>query len=76
MIVFQNESAFCRYHSRSINGKCSWQVMSKLIMGTPQIQLVDAYLTEIAKAYGIPWSVTGETAAVAEDPEDEVRNSS
>ena len=46
-------------------------------MGTPQIQLVDAYLTEIAKAYGIPWSaMEGEIpGAVAGAPEDEVRNS-
>ena len=34
--------------------------MSKLITGTPQNQLVDAYLTEIAKAYGVPWTALGD----------------
>lgn len=30
--------------------------MSKLITAAPPLELVDAYLTEIAKAYGVPWS--------------------
>ncbi|KAF9531823.1 regulator of Vps4 activity in the MVB pathway-domain-containing protein [Crepidotus variabilis] len=35
------------------------RVMTKLTTTTPSAELVDAYLTEIAKAYGVPWSASG-----------------
>ncbi|PPR06144.1 hypothetical protein CVT26_005366 [Gymnopilus dilepis] len=38
------------------DGCVSPRVMSKLTVGTPAPALVDAYLREIAKAYGVPWT--------------------
>jgi hypothetical protein len=35
--------------------------MSKLVTAAPSLELVDAYLTEIAKAYGVSWSAGSET---------------
>ena len=32
------------------------KVMKKLVLSTPSPELVDAYLFEIAKGYGISWS--------------------
>jgi hypothetical protein len=32
------------------------KVVRKLVNATPSTELVDAYLTEIAKAYGVEWS--------------------
>ena len=32
------------------------QVAKKLVVVTPSTQLVDAYLEEIAKGYGVPWT--------------------
>jgi len=34
------------------------RVARKLMMATPSFELVEAYLTEIAKAYGVSWSPT------------------
>jgi vacuolar protein sorting-associated protein IST1 len=42
------------------------QVMRKLVIETPSDQLVDAYLGEIAKAYGVNWAPASLTAATAE----------
>ncbi|PPQ64250.1 hypothetical protein CVT24_008653 [Panaeolus cyanescens] len=41
-------------------------VTSKMTVGTPSPELVDAYLKEIAKAYGVPWSPPGEEVENAE----------
>lgn len=35
--------------------------MSKLVTAAPSSELVDAYLAEIAKAYGVSWSAGSET---------------
>jgi len=40
--------------------KCvSDRVMRKLVVASPSAALVDAYLHEIAKAYGVPWAPPG-----------------
>jgi hypothetical protein len=39
--------------------------MSKLVTAAPSSELVDAYLTEITKAYGVPWSGGSETESEA-----------
>ena len=39
------------------------QVMSKLSIATPAPELVDAYLKEIALAYGVPWGSADELAS-------------
>jgi len=44
------------------NGCVSSRVMSKLSTATPAPALVDAYLREIALAYGVPWLSADETA--------------
>ncbi|KAH6916621.1 regulator of Vps4 activity in the MVB pathway-domain-containing protein [Coprinopsis sp. MPI-PUGE-AT-0042] len=36
------------------------RVVKKLIIATPASELVDAYLAEIARAYGVPWRVPGQ----------------
>ena len=36
------------------------QVVKKLVIATPSSELVDAYLTEIARAYGVPWRAPGQ----------------
>ena len=41
------------------------QVMSKLVTATTPSELVDAYLTEIAKAYGVSWLPAGRTESQA-----------
>lgn len=41
---------------RSLAEPVSYQVTKKLNVATPPPQLVDAYLKEIAKGYGIDWS--------------------
>ncbi|EAU92278.2 hypothetical protein CC1G_00497 [Coprinopsis cinerea okayama7 len=38
----------------------SERVVKKLVIATPSSQLVDAYLTEIAKAYGVSWRPPGQ----------------
>lgn len=43
--------------------------MRKLDLGTPSEQLVNGYLSEIAKAYGVKWSPPGST-----EVDDEVSN--
>ncbi|KAF9055906.1 regulator of Vps4 activity in the MVB pathway-domain-containing protein [Panaeolus papilionaceus] len=48
------------------NGCVSPRVTSKMTVGTPSPTLVDAYLKEIAKAYGVPWSTPGEEADTSE----------
>lgn len=35
--------------------------MRKLDLGTPSEELVNGYLSEIAKAYGVKWSPPGST---------------
>lgn len=35
---------------------CGIKVARKLSVATPSPELVNAYLAEIAKAYGVPWS--------------------
>ncbi|KAF5323464.1 hypothetical protein D9611_005507 [Ephemerocybe angulata] len=42
-------------------------VMRKLDLGTPSEALVNGYLAEIARAYGVPWSPPGESEAKDED---------
>ncbi|KIM47609.1 hypothetical protein M413DRAFT_439278 [Hebeloma cylindrosporum] len=46
-------------------GCVSQRVMNKISNGTPAPALVDAYIKEIAKAYGVPWAGSGELG----DPE-------
>jgi len=38
-----------------LNGFWYSQVTHKLMSGQPSNELIDAYLCEIAKAYGVPW---------------------
>lgn len=47
------------------SGCVSERVMRKLVIETPSDQLVDAYLGEIAKAYGVNWAPASLTAATA-----------
>lgn len=42
-------------------------------MATPSSALVDAYLREIAKAYGVPWSTPDELTPVNSDEDVKVR---
>jgi hypothetical protein len=49
------------------------QVMSKLVTATPSSELVDAYLTEIAKAYSVSWSPRSETESQASQDKVRVR---
>lgn len=44
------------------------QVAKKLVVVTPSTQLVDAYLEEIAKGYGVPWTAP---RAVGDDAVDD-----
>jgi hypothetical protein len=42
--------------------------MRKLVVDTPSAELVDAYLRELAKGYGLPWgSDTAEDVASGSD---------
>lgn len=43
--------------------RCSLKVMSKLSTAMPAPALVDAYLREIALAYGVPWLSADELAS-------------
>lgn len=36
------------------------RVVKKLVIATPSSELVDAYLAEIARAYGVPWRAPGQ----------------
>ncbi|KAF9225336.1 DUF292-domain-containing protein [Gyrodon lividus] len=47
-------------------GCVSDRVVKKLVVETPSAQLVDGYLTEIAKAYGVKWT-SGTVQTVAKD---------
>ena len=46
------------------------QVSSKLAVETPSKELVDAYLKEIAKGYGVPWSEPGSANSDGDDTGD------
>ncbi|KAF8845979.1 DUF292-domain-containing protein [Paxillus ammoniavirescens] len=51
-------------------GCVSDRVVKKLVIETPSAQLVDGYLTEIAKAYGVKWTaLTGQGSATEEASE-------
>ena len=43
--------------------------MNKLVTAAPSSELVNAYLTEIAKAYGVPWSADSEIESEASKEE-------
>ncbi|KAF1939841.1 increased sodium tolerance protein-like protein 1 [Clathrospora elynae] len=47
------------------------RVVKKLRVDTPREDLVDAYLTEIASFYGVPYGVAKTSGDVAEDDDDE-----
>jgi len=47
------------------------RVAKKLSVATPPTSLVDAYLAEIAKGYGVKWSPPGDTEADSNDDTDE-----
>jgi len=53
------------------DGCVSSRVMSKLTVATPAPALVNAYLKEIAKAYGVPWSNPDEAPSTNSDEEEE-----
>ncbi|KAH9486366.1 IST1-like protein [Psilocybe cubensis] len=55
------------------NGCVSNRVMSKIINVTPAPALVDAYIREITKAYGVPWSSPDDPnpASLVQDMKDE-----
>jgi vacuolar protein sorting-associated protein IST1 len=42
-------------------------VVKKLLVETPSAQLVDGYLTEISKAYGVKWSSSATQAATQDE---------
>ena len=46
--------------------RCS-KVVKKLLVETPSAQLVDGYLTEISKAYGVKWSSSTTQSAVEDE---------
>ncbi|KAG0707603.1 DUF292-domain-containing protein [Suillus ampliporus] len=46
-------------------GCVSERIIRKLVIETPSEQLVDAYVGEIAKAYGVKWAPASSTAAAA-----------
>ncbi|TEB38705.1 DUF292-domain-containing protein [Coprinellus micaceus] len=51
------------------DGCVSERVMRKLDLGTPPLELVNGYLSEIARAYGVKWSPPGANEASNEDTE-------
>jgi len=53
------------------DGCVSNRIMGKLTVATPAPDLVDAYLREIAKAYGVPWTTPDEPRAVSPEEEGE-----
>jgi len=48
-------------------GCVSDRVVKKLLVETPSAQLVDGYLTEISKAYGVKWSSSATQAATQDE---------
>ena len=46
------------------------KVVRKLSVETPSSQLVDAYLTEIAKAYGVKWALIADLSEQGDDSSD------
>lgn len=42
-------------------------------MSTPSLELVDAYLTEIAKAYNVEWAATRKSGYQDNGPEAEIK---
>ena len=48
------------------------KVVRKLDMSTPSPELVDAYLTEIAKAYNVEWTATS-ISGQENGPEGEIK---
>lgn len=52
--------------------KYSLKVMSKLSTATPAAELVDAYLREIALAYGVPWGSADELASTDIDSTEQI----
>lgn len=57
------------------DGCVSERVMRKLDLGTPSEELVDAYLSEIAKAYGVPWLPSSIAGASKDEVADEANAS-
>ncbi|TEB26000.1 hypothetical protein FA13DRAFT_1636779, partial [Coprinellus micaceus] len=51
-------------------GVCPRYVMRKLGSGTPSLELVNGYLSEIARAYGVKWSPPGANEASNRDKSD------
>ncbi|KAI0068003.1 DUF292-domain-containing protein [Artomyces pyxidatus] len=49
------------------DGCVSDRVMKKLTVDMPSAELVDAYLTEIAKGYGVQWSATPQPGSSNDD---------
>lgn len=49
------------------------KVVKKLDMSTPSLELVDAYLTEIAKAYNVEWAATRKSGYQDNGPEAEIK---
>ncbi|KAJ3535719.1 hypothetical protein NMY22_g6359 [Coprinellus aureogranulatus] len=49
------------------DGCVSERIMRKLDLGTPGQELVDGYLSEIAKAYGVKWAPPGATEVDGKD---------
>lgn len=51
-----------------------FKVAKKLIITTPSLELVDAYLVEIAKGYSVVWTPTpSREAATGDDPDSGVK---
>jgi hypothetical protein len=51
------------------------KVVRKLVIATPQAHLVDAYLEEIARAYGVNWSARRNTTRDGENEDSKVGKS-
>lgn len=49
------------------------QVARKLVVFTPEPALVDAYLTEIAKGYGVKWAPSATNNSDDSDGEGDVK---
>jgi len=56
------------------DGCVSSRVMSKMSTATPAPELVDAYLKEIALAYGVPWISTDEPTTTTDITAEEVKD--
>lgn len=61
---------FTQYFSYNLTLCGMLKVVRKLDISTPSPELVDAYLAEITKAYGVQWTLPGENNTSTDDEPD------